>query len=125
MGICRWLHRLVLNAILLLAVLAPVSAAPTSAATQTLSVDGSNPGASDTICAPCKTIQGAINLAGAGAGITVAPGTYTETLAISQGMSISMRVFSKNGATNNRTATIVSVRILVALITRFTRTRPA
>ena len=88
MSVCRWLHRLVLNAILLLAVLAPVSGAPTAAATQTLSVDGSAPVASDTTCAPCKTIQGALNLAGPGASITVAPGTYHETLTITQSVSI-------------------------------------
>ena len=88
MGISGWLHRLVLNAILLLAVLAPVSAAPTVAAAQTLSVDGSDPVASDTTCTPCKTIQGAINLAGPGASITVAPGTYHETLTITQSVSI-------------------------------------
>ena len=88
MGICRWLHRLALTALLLLAVLAPVSGAPTAAATQTLSVDGSAPVASDTTCAPCKTIQGALNLAGPGASITVAPGTYPETLTITQSVSI-------------------------------------
>jgi hypothetical protein len=51
MRICRWFRRLALNAILLLAlpvaVLAPVSAAPTSAALGTLSVDGSDPAASE------------------------------------------------------------------------------
>src|SRR5436305_294020 len=92
MRVCRWFHRLALNAILLLAlpitVLAPVSAVPTVAATQTLSVDGSDPAASDITCAPCKTIQGAINLADPGAGIKVAPGTYPETLTITQSVSI-------------------------------------
>src|SRR2546421_2892172 len=91
MGICRWFHRLALNAlllVLLIAGLAPVSAAPRVVAAQTLSVDGSAPAASDTTCAPCKTIQGAINRAGPGDGITVAPGTYPETLTITQSVSI-------------------------------------
>ena len=54
MGICRWLHRLALNAtllllllVLLIAGLAPVSAAPPVAAAQTLFVDGSDPAADD------------------------------------------------------------------------------
>jgi hypothetical protein len=51
-------------------------------------VDGSDPTASNTTCAPCKTIQGALNRAGPGAGITVAPGTYPETLTITQSVSI-------------------------------------
>src|SRR5438874_683454 len=92
MGICRWLHRLAIDVLFLLALLiaslAPVSAGRTVAAVQTLSVDGSAPAASDTTCAPCKTIQRAINLAGPGASITVAPGTYTETLTITQSVSI-------------------------------------
>src|SRR5256714_182387 len=84
-----WRPHLALNAILLLAVLAPVSTPPTIAATQTLSVDGSDPTASNTSCSPsCKTIQGALNLAGPGASITIAPGTYTETLTITQSVSI-------------------------------------
>src|SRR5919198_605920 len=83
-----WRPHLALNALLLLAVLVPVSAAPTVAAAQTLSVDGSDPAASDITCAPCKTIQGALNLAGPGASITVAPGTYPETLTITQSVSI-------------------------------------
>src|SRR2546423_292855 len=88
MRVCRWFCRLALTAILLFAVLAPVSAAPTSAATQTLSVDGSDLAANNTTCAPCKTIQGALTLAGPGASITVAPGTYHETLTITQSVSI-------------------------------------
>src|SRR5438105_4760773 len=88
MRVCRRFHRLAFNALLLLAVLAPVSAAPTVAATQTLSVDGSASGASDITCTPCKTIQGALNRAGPGASITVAPGTYHETLTITQSVSI-------------------------------------
>src|SRR4051812_5620251 len=88
MRVCRWFCRLVLNAILLLAVLAPVSAAPTIAAAQTLSVDGSDPAANNTTCAPCKTIQGALTLAGPGASIAVAPDTYHETLTITQSVSI-------------------------------------
>src|SRR5437764_774450 len=92
MRIRHWCHRLALTAILLLAlpiaVLTPVSAPPTVAAAQTLSVDGSDPAASDTTCAPCKTIQGALILAGPGASITVAPGTYPETLTITQSVSI-------------------------------------
>jgi pectin methylesterase-like acyl-CoA thioesterase len=92
MHICRRRRRLALNALLLLAlpvaILAPVSAAPTVAAAQALSVDGSAPAASDTTCMPCKTIQGAINRASPGDGITVAPGTYPETLTITQSVSI-------------------------------------
>ena len=88
MSVCRWYCRLSLTALLLLAVLAPVSGAPTAAATQTLSVDGSAPAASDTTCAPCKTIQGALNRASPGDGITVAPGTYPETLTITQSVSM-------------------------------------
>ena len=88
MRICRWSHRFALSATLLLAVFAPVSTGPSNAATQTLSVDGSAPAASDTTCAPCKTIQGALNRASPGDGITVAPGTYPETLTITQSVSI-------------------------------------
>jgi hypothetical protein len=69
MRIGSWRPHLALTALLLLAVLAPVSAAPTVATVQTLSVDGSAPTASDITCAPCKTIQGALNLAGPGASI--------------------------------------------------------
>jgi hypothetical protein len=91
MHICRWLRRLALNMLLLAlpsALLAPISAAARVAAAQTLSVDGSDPAASDTTCAPCKTIQGALNLSGPGASITVAPGTYPEMLTITQSVSI-------------------------------------
>jgi hypothetical protein len=92
MRICRWSHPFALSATFLLvlpvAIRAPVSAAPTSAALGTLSVDGSDPAASDATCAPCKTIQGALNLAGPGASIAVAPGTYHETLTITQSVSI-------------------------------------
>ena len=75
---CPWAHRLALTATLLLtlavAVLAPVGAVHTVAATGTLAVDGSDPADTNTTCAPCKTIQGAINCASSGDGITVAPG---------------------------------------------------
>ena len=58
MRLWPWAHRLVLTATLLLtlavAVLAPVSTAPTVAATGTLAVDGSDPAATYTTCAPCK-----------------------------------------------------------------------
>jgi hypothetical protein len=51
-------------------------------------VDGSDPAANNTTCVPCKTIQGALNLAGPGASIAVVPGTYHETLTITQSVSI-------------------------------------
>jgi hypothetical protein len=60
MHICRWLRRLALNVLLLLAVLAPVSAGPTVAALGALSVDGSDPAASDTTCKPCKNLAGGV-----------------------------------------------------------------
>src|SRR5205085_2189261 len=123
MGIYRWFHRLALNAlllVLLIAGLAPVSAAPTVAAAQTLSVDGSDPAASDITCVPsCKTIRGALILAGPGASITVAPGTYPETLTITQSVSITggvARLPGEQGPTivdARRTGSVVTIPYVV------------
>jgi len=72
------------------------------AAATVRTVDQHNPAASDTTCAPCKTIQGAINQSSPGDSILVAPGVYTETLLITESLVITGGVpsaFAPSGPT--------------------------